>query len=39
MFGILKVFFFPDYLQNNFKNDMERADHVFANLTQISTQK
>ena len=39
IFGVLKVFFFPDYLQDNFKNDMERADHVFTNLTQISTQK
>jgi hypothetical protein len=39
IFGVLKVFFFPDYLQNNFNNDMERADHVFANLTQLTTEK
>jgi len=39
MFGVLKIFFFPDYLHDNFKNDMERADHVLTNLTQIQTDK
>jgi hypothetical protein len=39
MFGVLKIFFFPDYLHENFTNDMERADHVSASLTQIPTQK
>jgi hypothetical protein len=39
IFGVLKLFFFPDYLHDNFKNDIERADHVFTNLTQISNQK
>lgn len=39
MFGVLKLFFFPDYLHDNFTNDEERADHVSANLTQIPTQK
>jgi hypothetical protein len=39
IFGVLKVFFFPDYLQENFNNDMERADHVLTNLTKISTEK
>lgn len=34
MFAILKVFFFPDYLQTNFANDEERAAHVFDNITQ-----
>jgi len=28
MFGILKLFFFPDYLQTNFSTDRDRADHV-----------
>jgi TM2 domain-containing membrane protein YozV len=39
MFGVLKIFFFPDYLHDNFTNDMERAEHVFTNLTQIPTPK
>ena len=39
MFGILKIFFFPDYLHENFTTDMERAEHVSASLTQIPTQK
>jgi len=39
IFGVLKLFFFPDYLHNNFTNDADRADHVFNNLTQTSTQK
>jgi hypothetical protein len=37
IFGVLKLFFFPDYLHENFKNDADRADHVFNNLTQTST--
>ncbi len=28
MFGVLKLFFFPNYLQTNFNNDRDRADHV-----------
>ena len=39
MFGVLKIFFFPDYLHENFSNDMERADHVSTSLTQIPSQK
>jgi hypothetical protein len=39
IFGVLKIFLFPDFLHDNFTNDMERADHVFTNLTQIPTQK
>jgi len=39
MFGILKIFFFPDYLHENFTTDMERADHVSLSLTQIPTEK
>jgi hypothetical protein len=35
MYGILKLFFFPDYLQDNFTTDMERADHVLTSLTNI----
>ena len=39
IFGVLKLFFFPDYLHENFSSDRERADHVFTNLTYIQTQK
>ncbi|MBU0968704.1 MAG: DUF4492 domain-containing protein [Proteobacteria bacterium] len=39
MFAILKVFFFPDYLQTNFSNDEERAAHVFNNITQLPQNK
>lgn len=39
MFAILKVFFFPDYLQTNFANDEERAAHVFDNITQLPQNK
>lgn len=39
MFGVLKIFFFPDYLHENFTTDMERADHVSSSLTQIPTEK
>ena len=35
MFGILKLFFFPDFLATRFDNDADRADYV---LEQISTQ-
>ena len=39
MFGVLKIFFFPNYLHENFTTDMERADHVSSSLTQIPTEK
>jgi len=32
MFAILKLFFFPDFLAENFHSDQERADHVFQEL-------
>ena len=34
MFGVLKLFFFPDYLQTNFSNDRDRADHVLSVLSR-----
>jgi len=37
MFAILKVFFFPNYLETHFDTDAERADHVLQNLTQPSS--
>ncbi len=33
MFVVLKVFFFPDFLQTNFSTDEQRADHVIQQLT------
>ncbi len=39
IFGVLKLFFFPNYLQNNFSSDVERAEHVSSHLTQITTEK
>ena len=34
LFFVLKLFFFPDYLKKNFKNDQERSSHVIENLTK-----
>lgn len=34
MFGVLKVFFFPDYLHNNFTSDQDRASHVLESITK-----
>lgn len=33
MFAVLKLFFFPNYLQTNFETDQLRADHVLEQLT------
>ncbi len=33
MFVVLKIFFFPNYLKTNFKDDKSRADHVRQELT------
>ena len=34
MFVILKIFFFPDFLKTNFKNDTQRSEHVLEVLTK-----
>lgn len=34
MFGILKVFFFPDFLKTNFETDQERSNYVLEILTE-----
>ena len=34
LFGVLKLFFFPDFLETRFDNDTDRGDYV---LEQIST--
>ena len=36
MFAILKVFFFPNYLNTNFASDQERADHVSTELIRAA---
>jgi len=33
MFAVLKLFFFPNFLQTNFSTDEQRADHVIDQLT------
>jgi len=33
IFGILKLFFFPDFLQTRFDNDNERSDYVLEQIT------
>ena len=33
MFVVLKVFFFPNFLNTQFKTDEQRADHVLLQLT------
>lgn len=33
MFIILKIFFFPDFLKVNFKDDNERSDYILEQLT------
>jgi len=33
MFAVLKLFFFPNYLNSNFSTDQQRADHVLHQLT------
>ncbi len=37
MFGVLKIFFFPDYLHTNFTSDRQRADHVLDSITRPYT--
>ena len=32
MFGILRVFFFPNFLNKNFDTEQEKADHVINEL-------
>ncbi len=34
IFAILKVFFFPNFLNNNFKTEQERIDYVLEILTE-----
>ncbi|NOX26072.1 MAG: DUF4492 domain-containing protein [Deltaproteobacteria bacterium] len=34
IFGIIKLFFFPDFLQTKFSNDNERAAYVMESISQ-----
>ncbi len=34
MFLILKLFFFPDFLETNFRSDEERSEYVLEQLTE-----
>jgi hypothetical protein len=34
IFVVFRLFFFPDYLKKNYKNDSDRAAHVLENLTK-----
>ncbi len=34
MFVILKIFFFPDFLNSKFETDQERSDYVLEILTE-----
>lgn len=33
MFAVLKLFFFPNYLNTHYTNEQEKADHVLSHLT------
>jgi len=33
MFGVLKLFFFPDFLKTHFQDDAQRADYVISVIT------
>lgn len=35
IFAVLKLFFFPNYLNTNFNTDHDRAGHVLDNLTRM----
>ncbi len=39
MFVILKLFFFPHFLNTNFATDQQRADHVLYQLTGLAGNK
>jgi len=34
IFIVLKIFFFPNFLKSNFKNDNERSNYVIKQLTK-----
>ncbi len=36
MFVVLKIFFFPNFLNSKFENEHQKADYVLEELTNIS---
>lgn len=36
MFAILKVFFFKNYLNDNFKTEEEKIEHISNELTKVT---
>ena len=36
MFGVLKLFFFPDFLNTRFATDAQKADHVLEQITSAA---
>ncbi|MDD5759294.1 MAG: DUF4492 domain-containing protein [Desulfobulbaceae bacterium] len=34
LFAVLKLFYFPNYLQTNFQTDEQRANHVLEQLSR-----
>ncbi len=39
MFVVLKLFFFPNFLNTQFSSDQQRADHVLMQLTGMAGNK
>jgi hypothetical protein len=37
LFGVIKIFFFPDFLATTYSSDHERANHVLSALTMEPT--
>ena len=38
MFAVLKMFFFPNYLNTNFETDQERSNHVMEQITRSTNE-
>lgn len=38
MFAVLKLFFFPNFLNTHFQTDKQRADHVLEQITRQAVQ-
>jgi hypothetical protein len=38
MFAVLKLFFFPNYLNTHFQTDKQRTDHVLEQITRQAGQ-
>jgi TM2 domain-containing membrane protein YozV len=39
LFGVFKLFFFPDYLDSRFTNEEEKINYVYENITKSSQQR